>query len=143
MVVLAHEPSGFEGRLVFVEVDLRRGIPGVDLVGLAAGAVREARERVRAAVRNSGFEFPQDRVLINLAPADLPKEGSAYDLPIALAVLCAAGSIPDPGRPFLALGELRLDGSVRPIRGVLPAVAAGREAGLRAFVVPTANYAEA
>jgi len=143
MKVIAHEPNSLEGVLVQVEVDIRRGIPGVDLVGLAAGAVRESRERVRAAVRNSGFEFPQDRVLINLAPADLPKEGSAYDLPIALAVLGAAGSVPDPGRPFLALGELRLDGSVRPVRGILPAVAAACRAGLESFLVPAENYAEA
>jgi magnesium chelatase family protein len=143
MIVLAHEPSGFEGRLVYVEVDLRRGIPGVDLVGLAAGAVREARERVRAAVRNSGFEFPLERILINLAPADLPKEGAAYDLPIALAVLGAAGAVPDPGRPVLALGELRLDGSVRPVRAVLPAVAAALAAGVDRFLVPGGNAAEA
>jgi len=143
MVVLAHEPSGFEGRLVFVEVDIRRGIPGVDLVGLAAGAVREARERVRAAVRNSGFEFPLDRVLINLAPADLPKEGAAYDLPIAVAVLGAAGAVPDPGHPVLILGELRLDGTVRPVRAVLPAVAAALAAGVDRFLVPGGNAAEA
>ncbi len=143
MVVLAHEPSGFEGRLVYVEVDIRRGIPGVDLVGLAAGAVKEARERVRAAVRNSGFEFPLDRVLINLAPADLPKEGAAYDLPIAVAVLAAAGALPDPGRPALILGELRLDGTVRPVRAVLPAVAAALAAGIDSFLVPADNAAEA
>ena len=143
MQVLAHEPSSLEGVLVQVEVDIRRGIPGVDLVGLAAGAVRESRERVRAAVRNSGFDFPQDRVLINLAPADLPKEGSAYDLPIALAVLGAAGSLPDPGEAFLALGELRLDGSVRPVRGVLPAVAAARGAGIGRYFVPAENAPEA
>lgn len=143
MMVAAHEPSGFDGVLVQVEVDIRRGIPAVDLVGLAEGAVREARERVRAAVRNSGFEFPLDRVLVNLAPADLPKEGSAYDLPIALAILGAAGALPDPGRPFLALGELRLDGRVEAVRGALPAVAAGLAAGIGDFVLPEANLAEA
>jgi magnesium chelatase family protein len=143
MQVLAHEPSGFEGRLVYIEVDIRLGIPGVDLVGLAAGAVREARDRVRAAIRNSGFEFPRDRVLINLAPADLPKEGSAYDLPLALAILGAAGLVPDPGEPVLALGELRLDGTVRPVRGVLPAVSAGLAGGIRAFIVARENAAEA
>ena len=143
MKVIAHEPSGFEGCLVHVEVDIRRGLPGVDLVGLAAGAVKEARERVRAAIRNSGFEFPLDRVLINLAPADLPKAGSAYDLPIALAVLGASGSLPDPGRAVLALGELRLDGSVRPARGVLPAVAAALGSGIDSFIVPAENAAEA
>jgi magnesium chelatase family protein len=143
MTVIAHEPAGFEGCLVYVEVDIRRGIPGVDLVGLAAGAVKEARERVRAAIRNSGFEFPMDRVLINLAPADLPKEGAAYDLPMALALLGASGAIPEPARPVLALGELRLDGTVRPVRGVLPAVAAALRAGIDRFIVPEANAAEA
>ncbi|HUW42251.1 MAG TPA: YifB family Mg chelatase-like AAA ATPase [Rectinemataceae bacterium] len=143
MTVIAHEPAGFEGRLVTIEVDIRRGIPSVDLVGLAAGAVREARDRVRAAVRNSGFQFPVDRVLINLAPSDFPKEGSSYDLPMALAVLGAAGSVPDPGVPVLALGELRLDGSVRPVRGVLPAVAAGLASGVGGFIVPEDNLAEA
>jgi magnesium chelatase family protein len=143
MTVIAHEPAGFEGKLVHVEVDIRRGIPGVDLVGLAAGAVKEARERVRAAIRNSGFEFPLDRVLINLAPADLPKEGAAYDLPMALALLGASGAVPDPGAALLALGELRLDGSVRPVRGVLPAVAAALVAGIDRFIVPEDNAAEA
>jgi magnesium chelatase family protein len=99
MTVIAHEPAGFEGSLVHVEVDIRRGIPGVDLVGLAAGAVKEARERVRAAIRNSGFEFPLDRVLISLAPADLPKEGAAYDLPMALALLGASGACRNPAGP--------------------------------------------
>jgi magnesium chelatase family protein len=143
MHVIAHEPSGFEGRLVHVEVDLRRGIPGVDLVGLAAGAVKEARERVRAAIRNSGFEFPLERVLISLAPADLTKAGSAYDLPIALALLGASGVLPEPGSPLLALGELRLGGRVRPVRGVLPAVAAALKAGIDRFIVPEDNAAEA
>jgi len=143
MNVVAHEPSGFEGSLVQVEVDLRRGIPGVDLVGLAAGAVKEARERVRAAIRNSGFEFPLDRVLISLAPADLTKEGAAYDLPMALALLGASGALPEPGRPILALGELRLEGSVRPVRGILPAVAAALGAGVDRFIVPEENAAEA
>ncbi|MBL8968472.1 MAG: YifB family Mg chelatase-like AAA ATPase [Spirochaetaceae bacterium] len=143
MIVLAHEPSGPDGVLVRVEVDLRRGIPAVDLVGLAEGAVREARERVRAAVRNAGFEFPLDRVLVSLVPADLPKEGSSYDLPIALGILGAAGILPDPGKPFLALGELGLDGEVRPVRGVLAAVAKGLAAGLEDFLVPGANLPEA
>ncbi len=143
MQVFAHEPSGFEGSLVQIEVDIRLGIPGVDLVGLAAGAVREARDRVRAAIRNSGFCFPRDRVLINLAPADLPKEGSAYDLPLALAILGSAGLVPDPGEPVLALGELRLDGAVRPVRAVLPAVAAALAGGIRAIIVSSENAAEA
>ncbi|MEI6875307.1 MAG: YifB family Mg chelatase-like AAA ATPase [Spirochaetota bacterium] len=143
MPILAHEPAGFEGELVSIEVDIRRGIPGVDLVGLAEGAVREARERVRAAVRNSGFEFPLDKVLVSLSPAGLRKEGSSYDLPIALAILCQAGVLPDPGHRLLALGELRLDGSVRPVRAVLPAIAAGLRAGVSRFIVPALNIEEA
>jgi magnesium chelatase family protein len=143
MELFAHEPSGFEGCLVTVEVDIRRGIPGIDLVGLAAGAVREARERVRVSINNSGFRFPQDRVLINLAPSDLPKAGSAYDLPIALAILVQSMILPDPGKSVLALGELTLDGQVRPVRAVLPAIIAGLAAGIDDFVVPEANLEEA
>ncbi|HTX72121.1 MAG TPA: YifB family Mg chelatase-like AAA ATPase [Rectinemataceae bacterium] len=143
MTIVAHEPIGLEGRLIALEVDIRRGIPGVDLVGLASEAVREARERVRAAVRNSNFEFPLDRVLVNLAPADLPKEGSAYDLPMAIAILVASGAVPHPGAPVLALGELRLDGSVRGVRAVLPAVATGLRHGIDDYIVPEANLSEA
>jgi magnesium chelatase family protein len=143
MKLFAHEPSGFEGDLVTVEVDVRRGIPAVDLVGLADGAVREARERVRAAVRNSGFEFPLDRVLVSLAPSALRKEGAAYDVPIALGILAASGAMPDPGEPVLALGELRLDGQVSAVRAVLPAIAAGLREGLRNFIVPQGNAREA
>jgi magnesium chelatase family protein len=143
MPLYAHEPAGFEGHLVSIEVDIRRGIPSVDLVGLAEGAVREARERVRAAVRNSGFEFPLDRVLVSLAPAGLRKEGSAYDLPIALAILCRSGALPEPGEAVLALGELRLDGSVRPVRAVLPAIASALKTGITNFVVPWENLEEA
>ena len=143
MTIHAFEPFGFEGKLVSVEVDIRRGIPSIDLVGLAEGAVREARDRVRAASRNSGFEFPLDRILVNLFPAGLRKEGAAYDLPIALSILCGAGCIPDPGKDVLALGELRLDGAICPVRGILPAVAAALRAGIADFIVPRQNQAEA
>lgn len=143
MDIFAYEPLGFEGFLVKVEVDIRRGIPAVDVVGLAAAAVRESRERVRAAIRNSGFVFPQDRLLINLSPADLPKEGSLYDLPIALKILAASGALPDCRKGILALGELTLDGCVYPVRGVLPAVLKAVRGGIRHFIVPEANCAEA
>ena len=89
MQIIGFSPFGYEGSLVTVEVDLRRGIPAVDLVGLADNAVKEARERMRAAIRNSGFEFPPERVLISLSPADVKKEGAGFDLAIALAVLDA------------------------------------------------------
>ncbi|MFA5852493.1 MAG: YifB family Mg chelatase-like AAA ATPase [Spirochaetales bacterium] len=143
MEIFAYEPLGFDGFLVKIEVDIRRGIPAVDVVGLAAASVRESRERVRAAIRNSRFEFPQDRVLINLSPADLPKEGSQYDLPIALKILSTAGLIPDCGKQVLIVGELTLDGLVRPVRGTLPALLQASRNGIRHFIVPEANYDEA
>ena len=142
MEIYAYEPLGFEGFLVKIEVDIRRGIPAVDVVGLAATSVRESRERVRAAIRNSRFEFPQDRILINLSPADLPKEGSQYDLPIAIKILSAAGLVPDCGERILIIGELTLDGLVRPVRGTLPALLQASRNGIRHFVVPEENFAE-
>ncbi len=143
MDVFAYEPLGFDGCLVRIEVDLRRGIPAVDIVGLAAASVRESRERVRAAIRNAGFSFPQDRILINLSPADLPKEGSLYDLPIALRILLASGALPDCGRPLLAVGELTLDGQVVPIKGALPALLRAVKSGVGDFIVPNGNMGEA
>ena len=143
MDIFAYEPLGFEGFLVKIEVDIRRGIPAVDVVGLAAASVRESRERVRAAIRNSRFDFPQDRVLINLSPADLPKEGSLYDLPIAAKILSASGAVPDCGRSLLIIGELTLDGQVCPVRGTLPALLQASRKGIRHFIVPEANCREA
>ncbi|MCK5654650.1 MAG: hypothetical protein KAH98_05875 [Dehalococcoidia bacterium] len=93
-VVSSHAPVGIEGEVITVEVDLRRGIPGIDLVGLPDNAVRESRERVRVAIRNSGFKFPPERILVNLAPAGIRKFGASFDLPIALAVLGASGQVP-------------------------------------------------
>jgi magnesium chelatase family protein len=142
MHVVAYAPYGAEGILIRVEADIRRGIPGVDVTGLADGAVREARERVRAACRNSGFPFPADRVLVNLAPAGVRKEGAGLDLAIALAILSAAGLVPDASG-LMVMGELELSGTVRPVRGVLAATAAGLAAGVEGFIVPRGNAAEA
>ncbi|MDR1025470.1 MAG: YifB family Mg chelatase-like AAA ATPase [Treponema sp.] len=142
MQIFSYAPFGASGIVIRVEVDIRRGIPGVDITGLAEGAVREARERVRAAFRNSGYQFPQDRVLINLAPAGMKKEGAALDLPIALAVMSAAGLIPHD-EALMVLGELELSGRVRPVRGVLAALAAGIGEGIRDFIVPRENAGEA
>ena len=142
MSVMAYAPYGAGGVIIRVEADIRRGIPGIDITGLAEGAVREARERVRAAFRNSGFSFPLDRILINLAPAGLRKDGAALDLPIALAVMAAAGLAPVPP-DLLVMGELELSGRIRPVRGVLAAIAAGLEAGIAEFIVPSENSAEA
>ncbi|MDR0589610.1 MAG: YifB family Mg chelatase-like AAA ATPase [Spirochaetaceae bacterium] len=139
---MAYAPYGADGIIIRVEVDIRRGIPGIDITGLAEGAVREARERVRAAFRNSGFPFPQDRILINLAPAGVRKDGASLDLSIALSVMGASGLIAVPEN-LMALGELELSGRIRPVRGVLAATDAGLRAGLREFIVPAGNAGEA
>jgi len=142
MSVMAYMPYGAGGIIIRVETDIRRGIPGVDISGLAEGAVREARDRVRAAFRNSGFNFPPDRILINLAPAGLKKDGAALDLPIALSVMAAAGIAPVFGN-LLVMGELELSGKIRPVRGVLAAIAAGLAEGINEFIVPAENEGEA
>jgi magnesium chelatase family protein len=146
MFINTYAPYGADGIIIRVEADIRRGIPGIDITGLAQEAVREARERVRAAFRNSGFAFPLDRVLINLAPAGLRKDGASLDLPIALAVMAAAEIVPldsPGGGELLAMGELELSGRIRPVRGVLAAAAAALKAGIREFIVPAENGGEA
>ena len=142
MSVMAYMPFGAGGIIIRVETDIRRGIPGVDITGLAEGAVREARDRVRAAFRNSGFSFPLDRILINLAPAGLKKAGAALDLPIALSVMAAAEIVHISG-DILVMGELELSGKIRPVRGVLAAIAAGLAEGITEFIVPAENAGEA
>jgi magnesium chelatase family protein len=142
MGVFAYMPYGAGGIIIRVETDIRRGIPGVDITGLAEGAVREARDRVRAAFRNSGFSFPADRILINLAPAGLKKDGAALDLPIALSVMASAGIAPVSGN-LLVMGELELSGRIRPVRGVLAAIASGLAEGVTEFIVPAENAGEA
>jgi magnesium chelatase family protein len=146
MFITGYAPYGADGIIIRVETDIRRGIPGIDITGLAEGAVREARERVRAAFRNSGLEFPLDRVLINLAPAGLRKDGAALDLPIAVSVMAAAGLVPGLAlfpEQLMVLGELELSGRVRPVRGTLAAAAAGLREGIRFFIVPKGNEEEA
>ncbi|MCL2833677.1 MAG: ATP-binding protein, partial [Treponema sp.] len=142
MHINSYVPFGADGLIVRVEADIRRGIPGIDITGLAEGAVREARERVRAAFRNSGYEFPSDRILINLAPAGIRKDGASLDLPIAVSVMAAAGIIPDP-QNLMVLGELELSGRLRGVRGVLAAAASGLQAGITDFLVPLENAGEA
>jgi magnesium chelatase family protein len=135
---------GVEGIPVRVEVDVSFGLPGLTIVGLAGSAVLEARERVRAAVRNAGFEVPSRRITVNLAPADLPKEGTGHDLAIAVAILVASGQLDRERLATTALvGELALDGSLRPIPGILALVAAARAAGASSVIVPTDNGDEA
>ena len=134
---------GLEGALVQVEVDISRGLPSWTLVGLPDAAVRESSERVRSAIRNSGLQFPQGRLTVNLAPADLRKEGPAYDLPIAMGVLIASEQLFPLHEEVMILGELSLDGSVRHVKGVLPMAAKARDAGITSLYVPQADAPEA
>src|SRR5262245_51192261 len=135
---------GVEVATVVVEVDVTSGLPSFTTVGLPDSAVRESRDRVRAAIKNAGFEFPMERITVNLAPADLRKEGAAFDLPVALGLLAATGVVkPDRLDRALVIGELSLDGRVCPIRGVLPIALWCRRRCYGAMMVPTANAAEA
>jgi magnesium chelatase family protein len=135
---------GIDAIVVDVEVDVSSGLPHTTTVGLPDGAVREASDRIRAALRNAGFSYPQRRVTVNLAPAGVRKEGPHYDLPIALGILAAEAkpALPDLA-PWCVLGELGLDGRVHAVRGVLPIAAAACRAGLEGILVPAANAAEA
>ncbi len=153
MKVISFSPFGYEGALVSIEVDLRRGIPLVEVVGLADNAVKEARERMRAAIRNSGFEFPLERVLISLSPADVKKEGAGFDLAIALAVLQeklktdSSENLPRneifENTEILVMGELELSGRVRPVRGIHAALSTSAEHGIPFCIIPEENAQEA
>src|SRR5947207_841278 len=135
---------GVEACQVDVEVDVSFGMPRFTMVGLPDASVRESRDRVRSAIRNSGFAFPSHRITVNLAPADVKKAGAAFDLPIALGILAAEGIVERRGADdLLLLGELSLDGTIHPARGVLPIAAAARRAGVTALVLPAANASEA
>jgi len=134
---------GLEGSLIQVEVDISRGLPSWTLVGLPDAAVRESGERVRSAIKNSGLQFPQGRLTINLAPADLRKEGPAYDLPIGIGVLIASEQLFPLEDGVMVIGELSLDGSVRHVKGVLPMAAKARDQGLTTLYVPQEDAPEA
>lgn len=135
---------GLEGRLVEVQLDIApQGLPNFFLVGLPSAAVREARERVRTAIKNSGLAYPLKRITANLAPAELPKQGPSYDLPLALAILVASGQLDPPPARSMYVGELSLDGQVRHTQGVLPMVATARAAGMKQVFVPAEDAAEA
>src|SRR5690349_2682924 len=135
---------GVEACQVEVEVDVSFGMPRFTMVGLPDASVRESRDRVRSAIRNSGFTFPSHRITVNLAPADVRKAGAAFDLPIALGILAAEGVVERrDSDDLLLLGELSLDGSIHPARGVLPIAVAARRAGIGALLLPTANASEA
>ena len=140
--VLSAAISGIDGYLVEAEVDVSAGFPAFDIVGLPDNAVKESKERVRTALKNAEYEMPPKRITVNLAPANTKKEGSIYDLPIALGLLACAKVIP-PREEILVLGELSLDGSVRPVDGVLPMLHFAYEQGIRECVVPFENAEEA
>ncbi|HEY8553641.1 MAG TPA: magnesium chelatase domain-containing protein, partial [Burkholderiales bacterium] len=142
-VVHSRAQIGIDAPAVTVEVHLANGLPSLSIVGLPEAAVKESKDRVRAALLNANFDFPARRITVNLAPADLPKEGGRFDLPIALGILAASGQVPADeldGCEFI--GELALTGKLRPVRGALTAALAVRASG-RALVVPGANGPEA
>jgi magnesium chelatase family protein len=135
---------GIDALRVEVEIDLASGLPQLATVGLAEGAVKESKDRIRAAVKNCGYSFPAKKITINLAPADLKKEGSAYDLPMAIGILAAEGLIQkDHLKQYLIVGELSLDGEVKPIRGALPIAVAAKRDGLKGLILPNTNSREA
>ena len=142
-VVLSYGLIGIDGYPVRVEVNLSGGLPQFDLVGLPDAAVKESRERVRTALKNSGFAFPDGRLTINLAPADQKKEGPAFDLPLAVGILTASGRVPPSQVEGTAmLGELSLDGTIRPIHGVLPMLISALEQGVGRIIIPQDNAEE-
>ena len=142
--VLSATVVGIDAILVDVEVDIAQGLPQFATVGLPDGAVKESKDRVKAALKNSGYEFPTRKITANLAPADLKKEGAAFDLPISIGILAATGIIVgDRLTRYILLGELSLDGSLKPVRGALPVAVAARSAGLTGLVLPPENAAEA
>jgi magnesium chelatase family protein len=146
--MLAHVTSsavnGIDAYLVEVEVDITPGIPGFTIVGLPDTAVQESKERVRAAIKNSGLEFPSRKITINLAPADVRKEGPSFDLPIAIGILAATAQVDSELiQDCIVLGELSLDGAVRSVSGVLPIAMHARERNIKRMVVPTQNVKEA
>src|SRR5918912_1029624 len=133
---------GVEAYPVRIEVDVSFGLPSFTMVGLPDTTVRESRDRVRLAIRNSGLEFPPHRITVNLAPADVRKAGSSFDLPIALGVLATTGQLAAAAlENTLVLGELSLDGSIHPTRGVLPIAASARREGLAGILLPSSNAA--
>lgn len=135
--------NGIKGSAITVECYISTGLPAFDIVGLPDAAVKEARERVRAAAKNSGLRFPTGRITVNLAPANQRKTGTHYDLPILLSIMCACGAVQRPKSTSSFIGELSLDGQIRPISGVLPMAIAAKYAGVETLYVPEKNAAEA
>ncbi len=141
--VLAGAPLGIDAYPVEVEVDIAQGLPQFATVGLPDGAVKESKDRIKSAIKNSGYDFPVRRITINLAPADIRKDGAAYDLPMAIGLLTATGLVaPEQSGRYLFMGELSLDGRVKPVRGLLAVASAARRWPVEGLVVPVANAEE-
>ena len=141
--VQSYALSGLEGVCVTVEADISKGLPSYEMVGLPDAAVKEAKERVRSAVKNSGLEFPVHKITVNLAPAYVKKEGSSFDLPVAISLLLGYGVLDADVEGTIFLGELALNGDLRPVSGVLPSIISARDKGFKKFIVPAGNAREA
>ena len=135
---------GLHGNIITVETDISNGLPAFEIVGLATTSVKESKERVRSAMKNSGYEFPMRRITVNLAPADLKKDSAGLDAAIAIGIMVSSGQIPaEKCQQTMFIGELALDGNVRPVTGILPMILQGVADGFHTFFVSTANAAEA
>lgn len=142
--ILSYGLSGITGYPVNIELDINAGLPGYDVVGLADTAIKESKSRVRAAIKNSAFNYPINKIIINLAPADTKKEGSMYDLPIALGILAAQEVITNKSmKDYIILGELSLDGDIRKLNGILPMLISAKQEGYTKFIIPAENAKEA
>ena len=141
--VQSYALSGLEGVCVTVEADISRGVPSYEMVGLPDAAVKESKERVRSAVKNSALEFPAHKITVNLAPAYVKKEGSSFDLPVAISLLLGYGTLQANVEGMIFLGELALNGDLRPVSGILPSIISARDKGFTTFVIPKENEKEA
>lgn len=142
--ILSYALDGLTGYAVDVEIDINSGLPSYDMVGLASTATKESKERVRSAIKNSGFQYPAKRIIVNLAPADTKKEGPTFDLPVALGIMAATGQIESKTyKQYVIIGELSLDGELRHVNGIMPLLISAMQSGHRKFIIPAANAREA
>lgn len=142
--ILSYALDGLTGYAVDVEVDINSGLPGYDMVGLASTATKESKERVRSAVKNSGFQYPAKRIIVNLAPADTKKEGPVFDLAVALGIMAATGQLENKAyKQYVIIGELSLNGELRHVNGIMPLLISAMQAGHRKFIIPASNATEA
>ena len=140
--VQSYALSGLEGVCVTVEADISRGVPSYEMVGLPDAAVKESKERVRSAIKNSALEFPMHKITVNFAPAYVKKEGSSFDLPVAVSLLIGYGTLNANVEDTIFLGELALNGDLRPVSGVLPSIISARDKGFTKFIIPKDNAKE-